>query len=165
MRSDSDIIVIIIAVLVAVFIFSQIFPKIVSAQTGTADLQTPKVQEWTSLVISDLSSSTSVPKKASTPVISFTDPKDNCLLGEEFAYSLGNSVNMSKIMCNCKKSLVENEWKVCTSTECTQTENVVDVVNEQMGILAEQSYVLTVSGADNFTWLCIEVEARGNETQ
>lgn len=161
MRGDSDLIVMIIAVLVALFIFSQILPRIVAAETGTADVQTPKVQEWVSLVIPGLQASTSVPKTASTPLISFSDAKDNCLLAQEMARALGDSLNMTKITCNCNRTLGAAEWKVCTGASCTQTDNVIDVVNDGVGLVAEASYVLSVSASDNFTWLCIQVEEKG----
>ncbi len=160
MRSQSDIITIIIAVGVSVLILYYIIPKIIEAEIQAKQDEPSgitKVGSWTEIIIPQLVESDKSPKSASTSQISFSDPRDNCLLGEELILSLETHINITRMVCNCTAPTGETEWRICETDSCSQGQNVLDIINPGKGILAEEGYVITVSASDNYEWLCIEV--------
>jgi hypothetical protein len=142
-------------------VLPRILGDILKVENQPNPFESIEVETWVNLIREDLVNSKQIPKTASTPVISFTTGKDTVKLGQELGEELKNYINMTKMLCCECEAEPPNEWRVCESESCTQSEGVIDVINPDEGIFEQNSYVITVTADNNFKWLCIDVELEG----
>lgn len=155
-------ITIVIAALVVIILLPRIMEIVLSHEDEDPGIpDSEEVKTWIDLIIPDLTSSSAVPKTASTPIISFGAGKDTKDLGDELAVGLRNPLGLTKDPRCCECNVTEDEWRICVSDSCSKTDHVIDVINPEDAIYGENPYIITVSAATNFDWLCIDVKPQG----